>query len=428
MKAEVGRPDPRPPGFQRLVYAGFCWMSRHPGAWRLLGTMLRQMARLNLPIPAVARRDAVRRVLTRTRSFSNTSHAPNLIASDFLIGMDPGPTYDADRALFGSFLGMLSPAKDANLEAKQRAADLAGRGPGADFDLIEDYLMWVVFAAIKPAFGAAADYVVAGSREGDADEDAQRHYLHEVRYVAAHLLAGRLAPTHVKRRAEVCAAALRARIVTMTPELCMSWPQSGSTSYSAIQRNAIGLAWVSHPVTVQSAAQVIQELLGRPGTYDDLRKMVADLGADAWTCSTFRKVVADHVLELMRFRPVFPVLARDVPRATQLETGARNTRKCPAGSGLGVLGISALFDPQGMDDIDGYCPHRDWGPDKDVRFLMFGLGDRQCPARTHAVEILTSALIGVLTLPRLDWTDRWGSRIGYDGPLINRMRLRLAYA
>lgn len=428
MKAEVGRPDPRPPGFQRLGYAAFCWTTRHPGAWRLLGNLLRRIPRFNLPVPFVARRDSVRKVLTRTRSFSNTSHAPNLIASDFLIGMDPGPTYDADRALFESFLGMLSPKAHANFEAQKRASDLARRGPGADFDLIEDYLLWVVFAAIKPAFGAAADYVVAGSRDDVPDEVVQRHYLHEVRYVAAHLLAGRLAPIAVKRRAEVCAAALRARIVTMTPELCLAWPQSSSTAYSAIQRNAIGLAWVSHPVTVQSAAQVVQELLGRPKVYDELRKMAAELGPAAWTCGKFRQTITDHVLELMRFRPVFPVLARDVPRAAELATGARNNLKCPAGSGVGVLGISALFDPHGMEDINAYCPSRDWKSDGDIRFLMFGLGDRQCPAKDHAVEILTSALIGVLTLPRLGWTDRWGSRIGYDGPLINRMRLRLAYA
>jgi len=77
-----------------------------------------------------------------------------------------------------------------------------------------------------------------------------------------------------------------------------------------------------------------------------------------------------------------------------------------------------------MKDMDRFCPHRHWGSDDGLRYLMFGYGDRQCPAKNHAVTILTSALIGLLTLPRLRWADRRGSRIGYDGPMITRIRLR----
>ena len=36
---------------------------------------------------------------------------------------------------------------------------------------------------------------------------------------------------------------------------------------------------------------------------------------------------------------------------------------------------------------------------------MFGYGTRQCPARKYAVDILTSALIGLLILPELQLAD-----------------------
>ena len=78
-----------------------------------------------------------------------------------------------------------------------------------------------------------------------------------------------------------------------------------------------------------------------------------------------------------------------------------------------------------MKGIGQFCPHRDWGVEADSRYLMFGFGDRQCPAKDHAVTILTSALIGLLTLPELRWVDGWGERVRYDGPMICRMRLRL---
>ncbi len=55
---------------------------------------------------------------------------------------------------------------------------------------------------------------------------------------------------------------------------------------------------------------------------------------------------------------------------------------------------------------------------------MFGYGTRQCPARTYAVEILTSALIGLLILPELQLTDRESKAITYDGALMSAMSVR----
>ena len=55
---------------------------------------------------------------------------------------------------------------------------------------------------------------------------------------------------------------------------------------------------------------------------------------------------------------------------------------------------------------------------------MFGYGARQCPARLYAVEILTSALIGLLILPEPRLTHRESKAITYAGPLMSGMRVR----
>jgi cytochrome P450 len=174
---------------------------------------------------------------------------------------------------------------------------------------------------------------------------------------------------------------------------------------------------------VQSAALVVQELLRRPKVYRALRSKATETADRVWEDSCFRDSVRDHVLELMRFRPIFPLLARDVPRNTEFETGGRSNAQCRAGGKVAIWSIAALFDSRAVPDSGRFCPHRDWGGDESLRWMMFGYGDRECPAKHYALEILTSALIGVLTMPELKLAGDGGKPIEYDGPLMQRMRV-----
>ena len=424
MKNPIGAPDPEPPFYRKLRFAFQCWVNRHPLIFRAIGAVLRTWPSLR---PGLAARcSAVKQVLMRPASFSNTSHAANLIGEDFLIGQDSGAGYEADKAIFGSVLASLNAQVGGDREAQSRSDRLLAAQSPVKFDLIEDYLIWVALRALEPGFGIAAGTVKSNSRAFGPDEELERRYMHEVRHVAANLFGGAGAPAQVQRRAEMSAASLRARIQKSTPEICMSWPHAATAPYGAIQRNATGLAWVSHPVTVQAGALVIQELLGRPSVYRSLRQAAALLGSTPWDDAGFRALVRRHILELMRFRPVFPALARAVPRQTEFESGAHRNPVCPAGSSVAVLSISALFDSRAVPRASAYCPHRHINPLEPVQYLMFGYGERQCPAKEHALTVLTSALIGVLRLPELCWAETWGRRIDYDGPMVSHMPLRFA--
>ncbi|MBP1092201.1 cytochrome P450 family protein [Bradyrhizobium diazoefficiens] len=427
MKLSTYEPDALQPGARSLSYAVFCWLNRHITVLRALGALLRRWPSVGGLFGMVARASAVKDVLTRTRSFSNTAHAANMVSGDYLIGMDPGPTYSADRDLVHARLAALDVPADSDAEAQRRIKDLSKPG-AAEFDLIDDYLMWVVFHAMRPLFGDAIGAVVAGSAtnaaQGDVDEGLQRQYMLEIRYVAGQLLAGNLATLDLRRRAESCGDALQARIDRVTGPIGAAWGVKSSSE--DIERNAVGLAWISHPVTVQSGALVMQELLGRQKVYEQLRSRARALGESrVWTDPDFRKAVRNHVLELMRFRPIFPLLARDVPRDTEMETGARSNAGCPGGGKVSLLSIAALFDPSAVPQSGRFCPNRDWGSEDALRYLMFGYGYRQCPARDYAVDILTSALIGLLTLPRLQLARGEGKAIAYDGPLMLCMRMRI---
>lgn len=427
MKLSTYEPDALQPGARSLSYGVFCWLNRHITVLHALGALLRRWPSVGGLFGMVARASAVKDVLTRTRSFSNTAHAANMVSGDYLIGMDPGPTYSADRDLVHARLAALDVPADSDAEAQRRIKDLSKPG-AAEFDLIDDYLMWVVFHAMRPLFGDAIGAVVAGSAtnaaQGDVDEGLQRQYMLEIRYVAGQLLAGNLATLDLRRRAESCGDALQARIDRVTGPIAAAWGVKSSSE--DIERNAVGLAWISHPVTVQSGALVMQELLGRQKVYEQLRSRARALGESrVWTDPDFRKAVRNHVLELMRFRPIFPLLARDVPRDTEMETGARSNAGCPGGGKVSLLSIAALFDPSAVPQSGRFCPNRDWGSEDALRYLMFGYGYRQCPARDYAVDILTSALIGLLTLPRLQLARGEGKAIAYDGPLMLCMRMRI---
>jgi cytochrome P450 len=426
MRTLASTPDPTPPGFRRLMYGLFCWLIRSPAVLREIGGFLRLWPFVGGLFGFVARAHSVTGVLTRPKSFSSRAHAADLVAGDYLIAMDPGPTYDADRALLGARLEFLEDVRAiADREAQRLVAELKRARERPAFDLIDDYLAWIAFRAISPVFGEAAGSLAVGAGGDIQDQGLLRQYFLEIRYVAGQLLGGSSSPMEMRGRAELCGDALRAKVKAATNDLRRSW--NVHLPSEVIERNALGLTWVSHPVTVQSAALVLQELLSRRSVYQELRSRAAMIGADqVWYDDEFRNDVRNHVLELMRFRPIFPLLARDVPRDTELETGARRNAQCRGGERVTMWSIGALFDPRAVADSRQFCPHRDWGNHESLRYLVFGYGDRQCPARDYALEILTSALIGFLTLPevRLAYDD--GKAIEYDGPLMSRVRVRFA--
>lgn len=421
-------PDALPPGIRSIGYGVFCWLNRNILVLRALGAVLRLWPFVGGWVGVVARVDAVKRVLLRTRSFSNTSHVPNLVAGDYLIAMDPGPTYDGDRKLFDQRLAILEASQKADEEAQRRIGELRkGLNGSGSFDLIECYLMWVVYRGIEEVFGTAAKSISLGDQAGAGatDEGLEKQFLMETRYVAGQLLAGGSSTLDVQRRAEVCADALRARIRAAIVDIRGAWSLSATMPQDMVERNAIGMAWISHPVTVQSAALVVQELLTRKKVYRQLWERADRLGEAVWSDEGFREDVRGHVLELMRFRPIFPLLARHVPRDTEFETGGRRNAPVAGGGKVTLLSIAAMFDPKATARSAAYCPHRQWQQGDDgLRYLMFGYGERQCPARFRAVEILTSALIGLLTLPELRLDGR--KAVSYEGPLMAHMLMRRA--
>jgi hypothetical protein len=389
---------------------------------------------------AVARRDPVAAVFERQTDFSNIAHAANLVAGPFMIGMEIGPEHTADR----EFLEARMPPRPAPAvppppwtppipsnppsaiaiasehESKARIAGFLQTNTKR-FDLVNDYMVWVVWSAL----GAALDTKAAAAIVQPGNDCDARSFFLQVRYVGANLIIGDSAPQRVRQRAHAAAVGLQDRVNNALHEIKTAWPHA---SIAAVRRNAIGMLWVGHPATVQAGALIIQELFNRRRVYRKLAAQAQSLDGGVWTNVAFRTILLAHIFELLRFRPVFPVLPRTVMRDTLFEPKTGVPLPINGGSTMKVFTIGALFDRDAVEHPGCYVP--DLGSssrfkkDADDRYLLFGMGPRSCIARFVLPEILLNAITGLMLLPDLNWANCYFNRMQYDGPIVTGMKLR----
>jgi cytochrome P450 len=407
-----------------LAYRLISAVLHQPGLLRLVGAAHRRWARLTTLTGMVAGRDAVVEAFLRDNSFSNTAHAPKMPAGEFIMGMESCPRHRADREFLDRSLPepALFGQRSAE-EARARIASLRQRD-GGRFDLVEDYMVWVAWSGLREGFGSAAAALESHTACGSARDSGMLAFFHDLRHLGAQLIVGTIAPRPVVARAERSGGALRRHVADTLPALRDAWAHAKPHEDVAVQRNGVGLGWVGHPAMVQCCALMMQELLKRPSVYRRLRERAQALGDAAWTDADFRAMLRAHVLELMRFRPAFPLLMRDVPRETSVRAGENRRIEVPRGQQLKLLAIGAMFDPRAVTQPHRFWPERPDRPEDD-QMLPFGFGPRRCVGHLHVLEVLVSALTGLLLLPRLRWADPWWTRIRYDGPIVSRMRLRI---
>ena len=457
-------PDRSFPGARRLFYWIQCRLNHQPRLLRLGGKLLRRWPGLAPSGAVIARARAIEGMLRQPQVYLNSAHAHNGVAGEFLINMAFDKRYLDDKKLFRAVLPSPSLLGELSADHAKQRSQLIAPGLRVGFDLVNDYLIWVVHHAMRNAFGSAATTIETGALGLASDEAAQRRYLYELRQVAAQLFAGASSPIDVRQGALACSQSLQQRIDLALPQIEQVWrerldsppgdeaalqPAAAATSPPAsaaatdftallndrdtVRRTALGLSWVSFPVTVQAACLIVRELLARPAVYLALREQAAALGEQMWSDRAFRATVRDHLVELMRFRPVFPLLPRAVPRPMLFDTGANKLASARAGQSMLAFALAGLFDERVVAQPQTFCPFRPadasgeqanaWRDDS-LRYLMFGSGDRACPGKEQAIEILISAMLGILSLAPLTWADTWGRRIGYDGPMVTRMRLK----
>ncbi len=410
--------DDKPQG-SALAYRLVSGMLHQPLLLRAVAWLLRRFGFLSSALSAVASADGVRRALAREAAFTHDRYAPLLVDGPFLIGLPSGPAHDAKRACLHRLLPEPADVASGSVTALAgiRANVQARMAADGQFDLIDDYLVPLVWRSIALAYGAPAAQAL----------EARPGLLEAARWLGAQLLIGEVAPAAERQRAlrskaildQAFGHAMGVAATDLRPEWAASIP-----GFLERRRDAIGLLWVGHPATTQGGALNLQELLGRPALYKFLRREAAQPGNDP-SSAAWRTALKPHVLELLRFRPPFPLLARTVPREASYPLGEGQVATARPGT-LNVLTIGALFDPAGQTPSPRqYAPLRHFAVEAD-RWLIFGAGPRHCIAQDQVVEILVTALAGLLSLgPKpLRYAGKpWRRRV-YDGPVIVKMPLR----
>lgn len=372
-------------------------------------------------------------VFRRGDDFSNRAHFPNLVAGDFVIGMDSGPQQAQERAAAHSALP--TPERFGQLaseECRRRIESLRQRlHDGDSFDLIDDYLVFAAWAGLRGVFDDSAAEAIEAVPQGMQRDAALASLFAELRYVGGHLIVGGIAPHSIQRRAQNAAAALNERVARALVPIRADWQSRCPMAAQAPQRQAVGLMWVGHPAMVQAGAFVFQQLRSRPEVYGQLREQVGRHAGDPFSDAGLHEEVLAHVLECLRLAPPFPLLSRLLPREADLEIGAgpwARQQTLAAGKTVYLATAAALRDPKQFPNPEAYDPARAlrmWRASAD-QVPIFGIGQRACIARHQVVELLASATIGLLCLPELEFADRGAARASYDGPIVVRMLLRAA--
>lgn len=131
-----------------------------------------------------------------------------------------------------------------------------------------------------------------------------------------------------------------------------------------VRNNLIGLLIGELPTTSAAATLALDELLDRPD---------ALAGAQAAARGDDDALLAAHVFEALRFRPLNPVIYRRAMRDTVIAAGRLRGRRIKAGTMVMASNLSAMFDPLDVPDAASFRTDRPW-----ETYILWGYGLHAC--------------------------------------------------
>lgn len=131
-----------------------------------------------------------------------------------------------------------------------------------------------------------------------------------------------------------------------------------------VRNNLIGLLIGELPTISAAATLALDELLDRPE---------ALAGAQAAARADDDALLAAHVFEALRFRPLNPVIYRRAMRDTTIAQGRLRARQIKAGTMVMASNLSAMFDPLDVPAPSRFRTDRPW-----ETYILWGYGLHAC--------------------------------------------------
>lgn len=147
---------------------------------------------------------------------------------------------------------------------------------------------------------------------------------------------------------------------------CLAMGSAGLPGMSDrdIRNNLIGLLIGELPTLSAAANLALDELLNRPDAFAGACAAARD-GNDA--------LLAAHVFEALRFRPLNPVIYRRAMHDTRIASGRLRGRRVRQDTMVLASNLSAMFDPLVVPDANSFRTDRPW-----ETYILWGYGMHAC--------------------------------------------------
>lgn len=178
----------------------------------------------------------------------------------------------------------------------------------------------------------------------------------------------------------------------------------------AIRHNILGniTGWI--PAISNAFARIVEELLRREEELSQAQEAAREGDRD---------LVAAYCWEASRFRPQNFALLRHVPADTVIAAGTERETKVKAGSTVFAATLSAMHDPEAIDEPERFCVDRPWSD-----YMLFGHGLHTCYGQHLARAQMPSLATALLEGPDIERARGHKGRLRFTGPLPSGLTVR----
>ncbi len=366
----------------------------------------------------VSRYDDVLAILADDRAFGVTEVYGEKMArttGQFFLGMEDTPQYQREVGIARRAVRKEDAGRIVDV-VESHASELLDRvrAGGGVFDAVSEFSRLVPLRLVDRYFGVAGP-----------DPETMKRWM---RAIFWDIFLNPNNDATVRETARVASLALRPYLEGLLEErkdalasgreipddfvgrLVRQQQADSSIDDDLVIRNIGGVIVGAVDTQSKAIAQALDQLIRRPEALESARR-ACTANDDA--------LLRRHIWEALRFNPHNPALFRTCHSDTVVADGTARRTVINKGSSVVALTISAMFDPDALDQPSEFRTDR---PDRD--YIHFGYGQHTCFGSRINEIVLPAVFKSLLSLDGLAYAEDGKRRIEYDGPFPDRMMLR----
>lgn len=340
-------------------------------------------------VTLIAKRADVMEVLSMPRVFTVDLYKPKM--GEFMLALDETEINYRDKAVMRSILafGDLPRVREMVREVAEAALEAAG----CEIEVVSQLARFVPMRVVQRYFGINGpdqdllDWSYANQMDqfnnlpfdGRPDADAIHQAAEESR-VKLRALFAVLIPA---RLAEIKAGTAPDDMLTRI--LSLNLPAADHFGMDRVVINVGGLLIGAIETTAEAVVNALAELFARPD---------ALAGARAAAQADDDALVAGYVWEALRFSPIVAFMFRHAASTVTIAQGTGREKVIGKGTSVLPLSLSAMFDPDFVEQPDAFRPDR-----AGHAYLHFGFGHHECLGRHVGAAMIPEIVKSVLKHP-----------------------------